>query len=64
MINLIDINPESPFADMQRQYNERQKRWYSLTPEEQEAERKKFAAYDARIMAENDYDDEEYESPE
>jgi len=56
MINLIDINPESPFADMQRQYNERQKQWYSLTPEQQEAERKIFTGYDTRLTSEDDHE--------
>jgi hypothetical protein len=43
---------------MQRKYNERQKRWYALTPEQQESERKKYADYDERIRAESDYSDD------
>ena len=64
MINLIEIDENSPFAEMQRRYNERQKWWFSLTPEQQEAERKKYALLDARWEAETDYDDEENESPD
>ena len=63
MINLLEIEPDSPYAEMVEKWNEHQKRWYSLTPEQQEAERRKYAVYDARIADEDNRDDEN-ESPE
>ncbi|MDR1348323.1 MAG: hypothetical protein LBJ63_07880 [Prevotellaceae bacterium] len=51
------------FEQLKKRFEERQKQWNSLTPEQQEAERNKFAVYDTRIMAE-DYHDEENESLE
>jgi len=52
------------FEEMQKRFKEIQQRWDALTPDQKEAERKKYAAYDARIMAEDDHDEENDESPD
>ncbi len=49
---------QDPFKEMKEAYKKAQERWNALTPEQQEAERKQYAAYDERILAEAGYFDE------
>ncbi len=50
---------QDPFKEMKEAYKKAQDRWNALTPEQQEAERQKYAAYDERILAESGYFDDE-----
>jgi hypothetical protein len=50
---------QDPFKEMKEAYKKAQRRWNTLTPEQQEAERKRYAAYDERILSESGYFDEE-----
>ncbi|MDR0427093.1 MAG: hypothetical protein LBH12_00660 [Dysgonamonadaceae bacterium] len=50
---------QDPFREMKEAYKRAQERWDSLTPEQQEAERVKYAAYDERILSEAGYYNDE-----
>ena len=57
----MNKNEQDPFAEMKQKWEEAKQRWNALTPEQQEEERKKTAAYDERILAESGYFDEDDE---
>lgn len=50
---------QDPFKEMKEALERSKKRWNALTPEQQDEERKKYAAYDERILAESGYYDDE-----
>ena len=52
---IMNKNEQDPFAEMKQKWEEAKQRWNALTPEQQEEERKKTAAYDERILAESGY---------
>ena len=56
---IMNKNEQDPFAEMKKKWEEAKQRWNALTPEQQEEERKKTAAYDERILAESGYFDDE-----
>lgn len=53
------MTSDNTFEELQKRFAELQERWDALTPEQQEAERVKYAAYDERILSEAGYFDDE-----
>jgi len=52
------------FEEAKKKFAKSQDRWDSLTPEEQKAESKAYAAYDDRVLSEAGYFDDEQDDDE